>query len=177
MPEILVDQKHFERLEREKARLEAHFKAVHGGEAAAKEAFKSGKRGDALSIFGSTYEPAWRAALGGAGTYLLLTSDWFKDIKLFQDHWYLKPLIALGIGLWLWRRGNVWAQGIIAAAAAMFIKAYQERPGAKGSGQKPADAAGFDWERPWEEPALPANRNTGAATSQRLDRMYSKAAA
>ena len=171
--EILVDRKYFARLERENARMQEHIKGVHGGEKAAKEAFKSGNKGEALSILGTAYAPAWRAGLAGAGTYLLLMSDWFKDVQLFKDHWYLKPLLALGVGLWLWRRGNPWAAGIIAAAAAMFVKAYQERPEAK---KKQPEAAGFDWERPWEEPALPANRNTGAATSQRLDRMYQKAA-
>jgi hypothetical protein len=116
-------------------------------------AWKEGRKGEALKLLGGANAPMFQAILGGAGLYYAGTSDWFSNIQVFKDHWYLKPLLVLGIGFWLWRKGNAWAGVFLSAGAALFVQALKEdqrkrrdeeaRKG--GTNTSGVDTGAFDW--------------------------------
>jgi hypothetical protein len=79
----------------------------------------------------------------------LLNHESVNKIDVFRDHWWLKPLLTLAVGWWLWRKGNPWAMTVLALGAALFVKAYLDHEEAekakKAQAQKtPASGPYFD---------------------------------
>jgi hypothetical protein len=71
---------------------------------------------------------ALRTAVAGMAIYYAATSDWFDKIELFRDHWWLKSVVVMALGYWLYQRQSQWAGPVIAAGAAMFVEAWRTRP-------------------------------------------------
>lgn len=147
MGDITIPERDYDRLKRvEHYAKTARKKTEEEGVAA----WKEGRKGEALKLFGSANAPAIQALLGGAGLFFLGTTEWL-NIQVFKDHWYLKPLIVLGIGLILWRRANSWAGVFLSAGAAMFMQALMKEQERKKRDEKAGttsgvdDAGGFDW--------------------------------
>ena len=72
------------------------------GEAASAAAYKAGKKGEALMMLGTANAPALQAVIAGGGLYWLAVSDFTKNIQVFKDHWWLKPLLIMGGALGAW---------------------------------------------------------------------------
>jgi hypothetical protein len=132
------------------------------GEAAGVAAYKAGKKGEALMLMGGANAPALQAVIAGAGLYWLAVSDFTKNIQVFKDHWWLKPLLIVGGGYWLYRKGSPWAAAIMSTGAALFVQAWKARPESKDTAKDetkgPDEEAGWwhegEWrgrERPWGE--------------------------
>jgi hypothetical protein len=165
MADVTVNESTYDRYKRD---AEAYRKQMtthrQEGEAAGVRAYKEGKKGEALMLVGGANAPALQAVIGGAAVYWLAGSDFTKDIQVFKDHWWLKPLLIIGLGYWLWRKGNPWAAAILSSGAALFVAAWQSRSEAKKDAKKEAagpEEAGWwhdgewrehEWrERPWWE--------------------------
>lgn len=95
---------------------------------------------------------ALQTVFAGALIYYVATSDWFDKIALFKDHWWMKALLVMGLGYWLYRKQSPWAAAVLSAGAAMFVQAWRARPVAKSDAKKDAttqgpdeDAGGWDW--------------------------------
>ena len=147
---VTVDKKSWLRAmnaEAEKNR-EARKETERGGVAAIKEGkYKAG----AMTLYGAQV-PWLQPLVLGAGTYALATMKAVTDIQVFKDHWWLRPLVILGIGLWLQRRGHAWAAGLIASGSALFYQLYEAEQDRKAKEEKkPAkttsgvDDAGYPW--------------------------------
>jgi hypothetical protein len=126
------------------------------GEAAGLAAYKAGNKREALMLVGGANAPAIQAVIAGAGVYWLATSDFTKDIQVFKDHWWLKPLIVVGTGYWLWRKGHPWAVALLSSGAALFVGAWRSRPESKKEAAGPEEAGWWREgerreERPWWE--------------------------
>ena len=156
MADVTVNEATYDRLKRdaeayrEQARLHRQ-----QGEAAGAAAYKAGRKGEALMLVGGANSPALQAVIAGAGIYWLASSDFTKDIQLFKDHWWLKPLIVMGGGYWFWRKGYAWGPAALSSGAALFVAAWKNRPDAKRETAGPDEAGwwqGNEWHehrRPW----------------------------
>lgn len=156
MGDITIPEKDYDRLKRAETQARADAKlAREHAEHAGVTAWKAGRKGEGLKLLGGANAPALQAILGGAGLYYAASSDWFGNIKAFKDNWFLKPLLVIGIGLWLWRRQSTWAGVFLSAGAAMFMQALKEEQErkkrdeeakAKGGTTSGVDDTGrFDW--------------------------------
>lgn len=69
---------------------------------------------------------AFATLIGGAvGWYFLSNKSWSDKIALFREHWWLKPLLVLVAGWYLWRRQNKYATIVLALGAALFAQAWR----------------------------------------------------
>jgi hypothetical protein len=89
-----------------------------------------------------------------AGGFWLLQTEAIKKIELFAKHWYLKGLLLLAAGYWLWKKRNAWwgiVVGLGATTLAMDYKAHHDEE-EKGKEKKPtsgveeAGAPLYDWQ-------------------------------
>ena len=115
-------------------------------EQAGMEKWREGDKKGALGIFAGSHAVVLESFLAGGGLYYLSQLQSVKDIELFKNNWWLKGLLMLGLGYYLWRRGSAWASAIIASAAATLVQAYNERDKDKKPAASAAPASGFDWE-------------------------------
>jgi hypothetical protein len=119
-----------------------------------------------------------QAIVGGLGVSFLVSGSWFDNVKLFQDHPWLKPVIVIAAGLYLKSRGHtLWGNAVAAAGGFMLYQWYKNRPTeAKG----PDDAgAVYDWSQGAPPAsALPAGRvpmNAGERIAERAFRTQAAA--
>jgi hypothetical protein len=110
------------------------------GEAAGIAAIRAGRKKEGLMAIGGANAPAIQAVIAGAGLYWLAVSDFTKNLPLFKDHWWAKPLAILGGGYWLYRKGNPWAVSIMSTGAALFVAAWKTRPESKEEAKGPEEA-------------------------------------
>ena len=92
---------------------------------------------------------AFTTILAGAlGWYLVSNKTWSDKIALFKDHWWLKPLLVLVAGWYLWRRQNPYATIVLALGAALFAQAWKTEQNKKNPpGTESGDAgAPYDWD-------------------------------
>lgn len=78
--------------------------------------------------------------IAGAGALvaLLANLDDIKGSKESKDHWYLVPLGVVAIGYMLRRRGNPYANAVMAVGGALFALAYAaHRAAEKAQAQQP----------------------------------------
>jgi hypothetical protein len=150
MGDLTIPQRDYDRLKESETRARAEAKAArehaeHDGIVA----WKEGRKSEGLKLMGSANAPAVRSVLAGAAIYYVATSDVFDKYKTFQEHWWLKPLLAVAIGYYLWRRGNPFGHAMLSTAAALFVQAYRARPKDDDKNKKPPQKAdgttqGFD---------------------------------
>jgi hypothetical protein len=154
MGDVTISESHYNKLKEAESKARAEAKLVREeAERAGLTAWKAGRKGEGLKLMGGANAPALQAVFAGAAIYYVATGDWFSKIELFKEHWWLKPLLVLGIGYWLWRRQSPWAYAVLSAGAAMFVQAWKARPESKKDGAKkdgttqgPDDEAGrWDW--------------------------------
>jgi hypothetical protein len=105
-----------------------------------------------LAIVGAQL-PWLQPILLGGGLYALATMKAVTDIGVFKDHWWLRPLVILGIGIYLQRQGHVWAESVIASGSALLYQLYEEHKAKEE--KKPASGpedVGYPWaqEGRWE---------------------------
>jgi hypothetical protein len=90
-----------------------------------------------------------------AGGFWLLQSDAIKKIEVFAKHWYLKGLLLLAAGYWLWKKKNPWwgiVVGLGATTLAMDYKAHRDEAerkkpaGGETHGVEEAGAPLYDWQ-------------------------------
>jgi len=113
---------------------------------------KAGRKGEAV-VFGlKSHEPVLQSVFTGAAVYWLATSDWFDGIDVFKDNWFLKPLIVLGLGYWLFKKGSPFGTALLTAGAVLFMQGWKTRPKGEKKGKKQdataegVDEAGrYDW--------------------------------
>ncbi|MDI1450773.1 hypothetical protein [Polyangium sp. 6x1] len=60
----------------------------------------------------------------GAVVALLANLDDLKNSKEVKDHWWLLPLGVIAIGYLLRKRGNPYANAVLAVGGALFASAY-----------------------------------------------------
>lgn len=143
------------------------------GESAGMAEYKRGNKKGGLGLMYGANAVAVESVLAGGALYYLAKLKAVTDIQVFKDHWWLKGLLAMGFGYWLFRRGSAWAPAVLSAAAAMLVEAYQNKDKA------PATTSGFEWEEGEEAGAedwrrLPERRER---MGERLrDRVYARAA-
>ena len=85
-----------------------------------------------------------------AGGFWLLQNDAINKIKVFAENWFLKGLVLLAAGYWLWKKRNQWwgiVVGLGATTLAMDYKAHQDAEEKKpASGVDEAGAPLYDWQ-------------------------------
>ncbi len=85
-----------------------------------------------------------------AGGFWLLQSKAIKDIKVFAEHWYLKGLLLLAAGYWLWKKRNPWWGIVVGLGATTLAMDYQEHHDAEEkkptAGVDEAGAPLYDWQ-------------------------------
>jgi hypothetical protein len=79
------------------------------------------------------------SAAAGAAVMFVATMDSVKDMKLFKEHWWLLPVLVLLVGWWLRKKGNRYGTAIMAAGAALFVKAWREQPADDKDKKKQSD--------------------------------------
>jgi hypothetical protein len=158
MADVTVNESTYDRNKRDAEKFREHERALRQqGETAGIAALRAGKKGEGLMLVGGANAPALQSVIAGAGVYWLASSDFTKDIQVFKDHWWLKPLLIMGLGYWLWRRNNPWASAILASGSALFAQAWKSRPESKKETSGPDEAGWWaegEWhphERPWLE--------------------------
>lgn len=157
MGDITIKERDYNRLKEAEAKARADAKhAREEAERAGVTAWKEGRKGESLKLMGGANAPALQAIFGGAALYYLATGDWFANVQSFKDHWYLKPLLVIGVGYWLWRRQNSWAMALLSAGAALFVQAWKQEQARKKKEEEAKkqggtttsgfdDAGRFDW--------------------------------
>jgi hypothetical protein len=146
MPEVVVSESQWRRWANDRAK---HREALRGGERAGWETVKSGKVGKGALMIGGANAPVLQSIFAGAAIYAVATSKWFEDMQFLKDHWYVKPLLILGLGYLLFRRGSPWAAAVISTGAALFVQAWKERPkdGKPAETHGPEDETGrWEWQ-------------------------------
>lgn len=99
-------------------------------------------KGSAESI-----SPAKAAAMNagvGALIAFISTMEDIKKIEIFKKHWWLLPVLTMGIGYWLKRKGNAHASSVVAAGAVMFVVEWRKQPKDPPPAAPPAQTSGFD---------------------------------
>lgn len=149
MGDVTIPEKDYDRLKKAETKARADAKlARDDAERAGVTAWKEGRKGESLKLIGGANAPVLQAIFAGAASYFLATSEWFDKIGVFKDHWWLKPLLMLGLGYYFWRRQSPWASPLLAAGAALFAQAWKSRPAAKKDNTTQGvddDAGRFDW--------------------------------
>jgi hypothetical protein len=83
----------------------------------------------------------------------LAMSPYASKIELFVKNWWLRGVLVLVGGFVLWRRQSPWANAVLAAGAAIFVKDWESRSEAKKEAAGPGDEdAGYWWEGRHYEP-------------------------
>jgi hypothetical protein len=148
MGDITITQKDYDRLKEAGAKARADAKhARDEAERAGVTAWKEGRKGEGLKLMGGANAPVLQAIFGGAAIYYVAMSEWFANIQVFKDHWYLKPLLIIGIGYWLWRRQSPWAMALLSGGAALFVQAWKEEQAKKKNKEakkEGTNTSGFD---------------------------------
>ncbi len=85
------------------------------------------------------------------GGYWLLQTDAIKKIQVFAENWYLKGLVLLLAGYWLWKKRNPWwgiVVGLGATTLAADYKTHKDEEDKKKptSGVDEAGAPLYDWQ-------------------------------
>jgi hypothetical protein len=143
MGDLTISERDYNRLKEGEARARVDAKlAREGAERAGVKALKEGRKGEGLKLIGGANAPALQAIFGGAALYYLATGDWFANVQTFKDHWYLKPLLVIGIGYWLWRRQSTWAMALLSAGAALFVQAWKQEQDRKKKAEDAKKAGG-----------------------------------
>lgn len=119
------------------------------GEAEAIEVYKEGHKAQGILSFAGAQAPIVQPLLAGAVIYAVVTSSYFDKIEFFKTHWSLKPLLALLLGYYLFRKRSPWAQAVLAAGAVLLVKAWKERPekAKEAAGPDDEDAGRWEWDR------------------------------
>jgi hypothetical protein len=79
----------------------------------------------------------------GLGAYLL-NIDALNNISIFRENWWLKSAAVLGIGWWLFNRGNAYAQIVLALGAVSLVDAYKaQKLREPNKGKAGYDAQGY----------------------------------
>ena len=126
MGDITITQRDYERLKSREARAGGYTKlARERAEHAGTTAWKEGHKGLAAKLWGGANAPALQAIAGGAAVYYAATY-WLSNFETFKKHWWLRPLLVIGLGYVLWRRQSRWAMALLSAGAAMFVQAWKE---------------------------------------------------
>lgn len=103
-----------------------------------------------------TVSPAKGAAMNagvGALIAFIATMEDIKKSELFRKNWWLLPVMIMGIGYWLKRKGNAHASSIVAAGAVMFVVEWRKQPKDEPQAQAPA---------PQQKPQTSGFQDTGA---------------
>lgn len=81
-----------------------------------------------------------------AGGFWLLQSKAIKEIKVFAEHWYLKGLLLLAAGYWLWKKRNPWWGIVVGLGATTLAMDYKDHHDAeeRGKGKEKKPTEGFD---------------------------------
>lgn len=136
---------------------EARKETERGGVAAIKEGkYKEG----AMTLYGAQV-PWLQPLVLGAGSYALATMKVVTDIQVFKDHWWLRPLVMLGLGIWLQRRGHLWAAGLIASSSALFYQLYEAERDRKAKEEKKPASGVDDAGHPWAQEGRWVRTDTG----------------
>ena len=125
------------------------------GEAEAIEVYREGSKvRGALGFFGAQ-APILAPIAIGALIYAVATSSYLDKIEMLKKHWVLKPLIIIALGYYLFRKNLPYALQVLAVGAALFVKAWKERPEAakETAGPDDEDAGRWEWDRhdSWRE--------------------------
>jgi hypothetical protein len=158
MANVVVDEGQFTRMRNALKEWNARRPA---GEAEAMEVYKSGNKAQGVLSFAGAQAPMLQPLLAGAVIYAVVTSSYFDKIEIFKNQWFMKPLLVLGLGYYLFRKNSPWAQAVLAAAGILFLKGYYERPEAKkeaaaakeaavakeAAGPDDEDAGRWEWDR------------------------------
>ena len=119
------------------------------GEAEAIEVYREGSKvRGALGFFGAQ-APILAPIAIGALIYAVATSSYLDKIEMLKKHWVLKPLIIIALGYYLFRKNLPYALQVLAVGAALFVKAWKERPEAakETAGPDDEDAGRWEWDR------------------------------
>ena len=141
MANIVVDEGKFDRMRNKLREWNARRPE---GEAEAITIYKQGNKAQGVMSFAGAQAPMLKPLLAGAVIYAVVTSEWIDKIEFLKKYWFLKPLLVLGLGYYLFRKNSPWAQAVLAAAAIMFVKAWKERPSDDKDKAKAKEAAGLD---------------------------------
>ena len=150
MANIVVDEGKFDRM---RNRLREWNARRPEGEAEAITIYKQGNKAQGVMSFAGAQAPMLKPLLAGAVIYAVVTSEWIDKIEFLKKYWFLKPLLVLGLGYYLFRKNSPWAQAVLAAAAIMFVKAWKERPSddkakaKEAAGVDDEDAGRWEWDR------------------------------
>ncbi len=124
----------------------------------AKGEAKAGLYGEAaLSLTKRNKAALMTIAGAGIGWYFLSNAKTWRmaGIKLFDEYWWLKGLLVLAVGWYLWRKQNPYATAVIALGAALFAQSWrvQQNKAAKpedrweaGSMSDAGDDTGYAWD-------------------------------
>ena len=93
----------------------------------------------------------------GAVVALLANLDNLKNSKEVKDHWWLLPLGVIAIGYLLRKRGNPYANAVLAVGGALFASAYALQS-KQAQAKTPAPQPGPQF------PALPPNKDVKGPT-------------
>lgn len=153
--DITISERHYNNLAEAKAKAQAEAKVEHEVvHQAGLMGWLDGHKGKSTKELAySVGKSALQTVFAGAAIYYVATGDWFSKMAVFRDHWWLKPLVVMGLGYWLLRQKSSWAGALLAAGAAMFVEAWRARPVAAPPPPKKvattegpdAEAGGWDW--------------------------------
>jgi len=128
-------------------------------EGASTALIKSGQVKEGLLGVAGANAPLFTSVLAGGGLMWLALSPYAAKMEIFAKNWWLRGLIVLAGGFILFRRQSSWAQAVLAAGAAIFVKDWESRPDAKKESSGPGDEdAGYWWEGRWHEPRWERDR-------------------
>ncbi len=121
---------------------------------------KGGQVKEGVLAIGGANAPLFTSVLAGGGLMWLALSPYAAKMEIFVKNWWLRGLLVLAGGFVLFRRQSSWAQAVLAAGAAIFVKDWEARPEAKKEAAGPGDEdAGYWWEGRWHEPRWERERD------------------
>jgi hypothetical protein len=127
--------------------------ALKQTEAKGIEQIKGGQVKEGVLTLGGANAPVFQSLLTGAGLMWLAMSPYASKMEIFVKIWWLRGLLVILGGLYLWRKQSSFAAAVLAAGAAIFVRDWESRPEAKKEAAGPGDeAAGYWWEGRWYEP-------------------------
>ena len=125
------------------------------GEAEAIEVYREGSKARGAMGFLGAQTPILAPIAIGALIYAVANSSMLDKIEFLKNHWVLKPLLIIALGYYLYRKNWPYAHAVLAVGAALFVKAWKERPEAakEAAGPDDEDAGRWEWDRrdSWRE--------------------------